>query len=153
ARALEVGQRTADVRMLDPAAEQPAGLHHLVAGVVDRRGRVVDAANQRELVGVRGHLGEDFGDSYARYIGVNGLERPAYLFGRVGLGVEGVYMAGAADEEQHDAIDVGVLDSAGGLAGEKAGQRQAERGDRPSMEEVTPGQAVTKGHGSVGVQS
>ena len=50
ATALQVAERAADVRVLDAAGEQPAGLHHLVAGVVDRGGGVIDRAHQRELV-------------------------------------------------------------------------------------------------------
>ena len=52
ATALQVAERAADVRMLDAAGEEPAGLHHLMAGVVDGRRRVIDRADDRELVGV-----------------------------------------------------------------------------------------------------
>ena len=60
ALALEIAEHAADVRMLDAAGEQPARLHHLMAGVVDGGRRVIDAADQRELVGVLGHLAERF---------------------------------------------------------------------------------------------
>ena len=48
ALAFDVTKRTADVRMLDAAGEKPACLHHLHPRVVDRRGRVIERANQRE---------------------------------------------------------------------------------------------------------
>ena len=66
ALALEIRQHAAGVRMLDAAGEQPARLHHLMAGVVNRRRRVVDGADQRKLVGVLGHLRKDLGDPHAR---------------------------------------------------------------------------------------
>ena len=86
------------MRVLDAAGEQPAGLHHLVAGVVDGRRRVVDGADQRELVGVLGHLREDLGDLRCPgtlvVIGWNG---PRTSAGAFGLRVPGVDVAGAAD--------------------------------------------------------
>ena len=42
------------MRRDDAAAEQAAGLHHLMAGVVNGRGRVIAAADQRKLVGQLG---------------------------------------------------------------------------------------------------
>ena len=58
ALALEVRQHATGVRVLDAAGEQPAGLHHLVAGVMHGRRRVVNAAHERKLVGVFGRLGK-----------------------------------------------------------------------------------------------
>src|SRR5262249_57694266 len=56
APALQVTEHAADMRMLDAAGEQPARLHHLMAGVMDGGGRVVDTAEQRILVGMAGPL-------------------------------------------------------------------------------------------------
>src|SRR5438045_4175876 len=74
ALALEVAQHAAGVRVLDAAGEQPAGLHHLVAGVVDGRRRVVDAADQGVLVGVPGHLREDLRNLDPGHVGADRLE-------------------------------------------------------------------------------
>ena len=62
-------------------------------------------------------------------------------------------LAGAADQEQHDAVDVVVLDRAGRLLGQEAGQRQAERGQGAGVQEVAAGQAVAEGNGTRCVQS
>jgi hypothetical protein len=106
--ALQVAEGTADVRMLDPAGEEPTRLHHLVAGVVNRRSRVVDRADQRELVGVLGHTGEDLGYLDPASFGLDRVERPADLGRGLRLRVPGVQLARPADQEQHDAIDVPV---------------------------------------------
>src|SRR5581483_12109581 len=98
-RALEVGQHTADVRMLNAAGEEPAGLHHLMPRVMNCRGCVIDRTNQRELVGVLSDLGKDLGDAKARHVGVDDLERPAYLLRRIGLWIKGVNVAWPADEK------------------------------------------------------
>ena len=49
--ALQVADHRPDVRRVDAAGEQPAGLHHLPARVVHRRAAVMDRAHERELVG------------------------------------------------------------------------------------------------------
>src|SRR5881398_2926265 len=82
---MQTGRLFAGVRVLDAAGEQPAGLHHLVAGVVKGGGGVVDAADERILVGVAGHAREDLADAHAGDVGVDGLERAAHFFGGVGL--------------------------------------------------------------------
>ena len=128
AAALEIAEDAAFVRMFDAAGEEPAGLHHLMAGVVDGGGRVITAADERILVGVFGHLRKDFADLHSRHVGVDGLERPANLIGRLGLRIPGVDLTGAADQEEHDGVDIVVFDRAGRLLSKKAGQRQAERG-------------------------
>src|SRR5205807_515729 len=84
ATALEVAQDAADVGMLDAAGEEPAGLHHLMAGVVDRGGGVVDGADQGELVGQAGQAREDFADLHARNAGGDGPEGAADLGGGIG---------------------------------------------------------------------
>ena len=62
AAALEIFERAAGVRRVDAAGEQPAGLHHLMAGVVHRGRRVVAAAHERKLVGELRVQREDFGN-------------------------------------------------------------------------------------------
>ena len=54
AAALEVAQRAPHVRMFDSAREEPAGLHHLVARVVDRRRGVVNRTYEGKLVRFEG---------------------------------------------------------------------------------------------------
>ena len=112
------------MRVLDAAGEQPAGLHHLVAGVVDGRGRVVDRADQRELVGVPGHLREDLADLHARarWSRSAGTARGPRR-GRSAWGPRCRCWLGPPTQEQHDAVDVAVLSRAGGLRG--AGSRAA----------------------------
>ncbi len=62
-------------------------------------------------------------------------------------------LARAADEEQHDAVDVVVLAGPAAFARVQAGERQAERGEGAGVEEVAAGQAVAEGSRAVGVQS
>ena len=73
--ASEVAHDRPDVRRVDAAGEESAGLHHLPAGVVDRRAAVVRRADQRELVGDPGEAGQDLGDLEARDLGGDRLER------------------------------------------------------------------------------
>ena len=127
AAALEIAEDAAFVRMFDAAGEEPAGLHHLMAGVVNGGGGVVTAADERILVGVFGHLREDFADLHSGHVGVDGLERPTYLIRRLGLRIPGIDLTGAAHQEEHDGVDVVVLDRSGRFLSQKAGQRQAER--------------------------
>ena len=96
-------QRAAGVRRVDAAGEQPAGLHHLVAGVVHGGGRVVAAADERELVGDASRAAGRFRRSrMPGDVGVDRLERPADLGRGVGLHVPGVDLAGRAEVEDHD---------------------------------------------------
>ena len=127
-RALFKSQHAADVRRLEAALEQPAGLHHLAARVVHGRGRVIDGAQQRKLVRVLRHAREDLGDLDARNVGLDGLVRPANLGRRVRLHVPGVELARTAHQHQLNAIYVFLgIDGAGRLEGEELGQRQAQK--------------------------
>src|SRR5438874_13731250 len=105
ALSFDVTKRTADVRMLDTAGEKPAGLHHLRAGVVDRRGGVVDRAENRVFVSVASHAREDFADLHAGYVGGDWPVGSAHFWRRQRLGIPGVELARAAHKEKHDAID------------------------------------------------
>ena len=131
--------------MLDPAGEQPAGLHHLVPGVVDGRRRVIDGADQRHLVHHRRQPGEDLGDLDARHLGRDRPERPADLLGRIGLHVPGVELRRAADQEQQDAVEVAIRrDGPGIRQGLHRRQAQAQCRQRPGVEEIAAGQAVAE---------
>ena len=59
-------------------------------------------------------------------------------------------MTGAADQEEHDAIDVAVgrRPRAAGL-----GQRQTERRATAGMKEIAAGHAVAKRRGAIGIQA
>ena len=111
-RAFQLGQHAADVRILDAALKQPAGLHHLVAGIVNRGGCVIDAADDGVFVGLLRHARKILGDLDARNIGLDGIVRPADLDGGVGLHVPGVELGWPADQEQHDAVRIFVGDRA-----------------------------------------
>ena len=82
------------MRILLSAAEQVAGLHHLMAGLVDRRRLVIDRADQRIAVGHLGHQREVLADLDAGHVGLDRLERAADVVGGVGLEVPGVELAG-----------------------------------------------------------
>ena len=84
-----------------------------------------------------------------------GLYGTADLGGRVRLHVPGVELAGRADQEQADAVDVLVgADGAGGLQREEVGKRQpqATEAERARVQEVAPRQAVAEMHGLVRVE-
>ena len=100
-----------------------------------------------------GHLGEDIGDADAFDIGPAGFERPAYLRRGVGLGIPGINLARAADEEEHDAVDVVIGRSRGGLQTVELWQREAKQAQRPGMEEVPPGEDIAEGSSSRGIET
>ena len=99
---LEVLQSATGVRGVDPAGEEPAGLHHLMAGVMHRRRVVITTADQRELVRDLRVQGEYLGELYVRVVRPDRLERPAYLTRRVRLHIPGVQLARRAQIEDHD---------------------------------------------------
>ena len=105
-RSPKLAENRADVRILDPALEQPACLHHLVSGIVDRRRRVIYRSNQRKLVGVLRRARKNLTDLDSVRIGLDRTVRPPNFRRRIGLHVEGVELARTADQKQHDAVDV-----------------------------------------------
>src|SRR5262245_49747757 len=54
ARSAKSAHHAADVRMFDLILEQAAGLHQLMARIMDRRPRVMERADERELIGLSG---------------------------------------------------------------------------------------------------
>jgi hypothetical protein len=136
---------------IDPAGEEPAGLHHLMPGVMHCRGRVVAGANERELVrefGVqRKHLRNLEG--IARR--ADGLERPANLARRIGLHVEQVELRWSAEIENQDAGFVALLlvDCTESLKLGQAGKREAQRTERAHLKKISAREAIAGGDRSI----
>ena len=131
------------------AAEQEAGLHHLMAGLVDRRRLVMDRADDGVAVGHLGHEREVLADLDAGDVGLDRPERAADRVGGVGLEVPGVELAGAADQEEQDAVDVRRTAAGLDLLGlQQIGQRQAHGPGRegPDAQEIAPRQTIAKTH-------
>ena len=149
APAFEKLQRAARVRRDDAAGEEPARLHHLVAGVVDRRRSVINGADERELIGDLRVAWENLGELKVT-LGGNRLERPANLAGRVGLHVEEVELAGRAEVEDHDdrLLVAAARDLTCGLRGGVVRHGEAERAERADLEEIAARRAVAGGDGT-----
>ena len=126
-----------------------------MAGVVNRRGGVVHAADQSVLVGVLRHAREVFRDLDAGDIGLDRLVGTADLDRRVGLHVPGVELRGAADQHQEDAVDVlrVFVDRALRLQAEELRQTEAKRGQRAGVQEIAPPESVTELHRAIGIQT
>ena len=147
-------EHAADVRILDAALEQAAGLHHLVAGIVDGGGRVIHAADQRVLVGVLRHARKILGDLDARDVGLDGLVRPANLDRRVGLHVPGVELRRPAHQEQHDAVGVFFgVDGAQRLHGEQSLRPRPSMRKRAGVQKIAAAQAIAKLDRFIGIQT
>jgi hypothetical protein len=136
------------MRVLLPAAEQPAGLHQLMARLVNRGLIMVKRAHQGVAVGAPSHQREVLANLNAGYIGRDGTERPAHLRGSLGLQIPGVQLAGAADQQQHDTIPVVRSGPRCGLEVVQFGQRQSDRArrQRADAQEVAPREAITRFH-------
>ncbi len=52
---LQIADHAAGMRRIDAAGEQPAGLHHLMACIVNCCRGVVARSDERELIGLLGH--------------------------------------------------------------------------------------------------
>ena len=96
------------MRVLDPPREQPAGLHHLMARVVDRRRRVIDGTGPATTCPSSSRAwGRSRGSGPpAPWSRSAGTGRGS--LGSVRLHVPGVELGWPADQEQQDAIDVTV---------------------------------------------
>ncbi len=100
-----------------------------------------------------GHLGKDFRDFHAGRLGGNRLERPTNLGRRLGLGVPGIKLAGAANQDNHDAVDVLVLLLGGRLQAHPSRQSQTQPRQRPRMEKRPAIDLVAQVNGPIGIQS
>ena len=140
--AFEIAEGAADVRMFDAAGEESAGLHHLMAGVVNGRRRVIYAANDAEFVGVFGRLGEDLGDLHPGDFGADGLEWPSHFGRGIRLRIERIQLARAADQKEHNAIYVRLGIGRGGA--HRRSERQAEWRERPRVQEIAAGESIAK---------
>ena len=120
-----------------------------MAGVVDRRRRVIDRADEGELVGDLRVAGKNLGELEIA-LGRDGRERPANLAGRVGLHVEEVELAGRAEVEDHDdrLLVAAARDLTCGLRGGVVRHREAERAERADLEEIAARRAVAGGDGT-----
>ena len=105
-RPLEFREHRTHVRVFDSALKQAPGLHHLMAGIVDRGGCVIEAADKRILVGVLRPAREIFRNLDAGNVRADRFIRPTNLDGGIRLGVPGVELRRAADQHQMDAVDV-----------------------------------------------
>ena len=124
----------AGVRVLHAGLKKAAGLHHLMARVMDRSRRVVEAPHQGILVGVPRHPREDLADPDPVHIGGNRLEGTSDLGRRIRLHVPGVQLAGTADQEEEDAVH-GVLlgiDGPQGLQAEDVDQTESQPDSAPT---------------------
>src|SRR5262249_28252268 len=106
ARPALLRQHRAVVRILLTAAEEMAGLHHLLAGLVDRRFLVMDRANDGVVLGAPGHEREMLADLDAGHVGLNRSKRTANHVGSGRFQVPGVELTGPTDEEEKDTVDV-----------------------------------------------
>ena len=150
-RAFQKLERAARVRRVDAAREEPAGLHHLMPGVMHRRGRVIDAAHERELVRDLRVQRKDFADLKVGIVRADRLERPANLARRVRLHVEGVELGRRAEIEDEDARLVAPRPSASrpcACAAASLRHRKAERAERADLEEIATRDAVAGGDGA-----
>ncbi len=60
---------------------------------------------------------------------------------------------GAADEEQHDAVDVVVFLGGNGAVCEEARQGEADERQRARVQEIAAGDTIAEGSGTFGVES
>src|SRR5262249_32519480 len=89
-------------------SKEPAGLQQLVPGLVNGGRRVVERAHDRELLGPRCRSWEVLAQIHSRYTGANCAEWAANVLRRIGLRVKGIKLAGAADQQQQNAIEVAL---------------------------------------------
>ena len=137
---LEVRQHGARMWCLNASGESPTGLHHLPPGVVHGRPIVVARPDQRKLVGDGRMTRQQFGNFERVGFRADGLERPANLGRGIGLHVPQVDVAGAAQVEDHDARTPVVhgLQRTLLLGLQVLRQRQADRRQRPHLQELPP---------------
>src|SRR5262249_16665758 len=135
----QVGKHTAVVRELDVALEQAARLHELLSRLMDGRRPVVDGPDKSGLIRPLCHLREKLAQVEARHARLDRPKWPANPRWCVRLGVPGVDVTGATDQEQKDAaFAAGVGRTA---AGERRGQRYPGS-HRADAQEITSAPAL-----------
>src|SRR5262249_24724824 len=132
-------EQATDMGLVDSALKQAAGLHHLVAGVVQGGGGVITAVNERHLVALRRHAREDLTDLDPGNVGLNRLVRAAN-FGRGSrLHVPRIEMAWTAEQKEHDAVHIlSQIYRALRLEAEKLRQGQTERVQSARAQKIPP---------------
>ena len=115
------------MRIFHLPAEEIAGLHHLLAGLMDGGGCVVDGAQDSVAVGHLSHEREVFANLDARGVGLGRPERTANVVGSVRFEIPSVELARAADEEEENAVY--SLGRAGRQNIEASQRQAAERSD------------------------
>ncbi len=134
------------MRILLPAARQVAGLHKLMACLMDRGRLVMHRPHQGIAIGHPGHERKVLADSDAGHVGPDRLERPADRLRGGRLQIPGIQLAGTTNQEKKDAVDVASVRGTRLLELTKIGQRQPD-GTRPQgadAEEITPRQTVAE---------
>ena len=147
ATAFKKFERASGMRGVDAAGEKPAGLHHLMASIVDCGSGVITGADEREFVGEFGVERKDFRYLNVGIVGFDRLEGPADFGRRIRLHVESIDLAGCAEIEDQDA---GFIVLTGSRSAERLERRefrkaQAEGSERADLEEVAAGDAVASG--------
>src|SRR5437588_12841022 len=108
-RSFELRYHAAEMREFHTALEKAPGLHHLVTGIVYRRGAVIHAADQCELVGNFRSPRKHFRYLDPRHVRFDRFVRTADLDRSVRLHIEGVELRRPADQHQEDAIRTGAV--------------------------------------------
>ncbi len=107
-------------------------------------GVVVEAADQGHLVEQAGVLGQELADLDAGDGGVDGLELAPDLLGGVGLGVVGVDVGGAAEQEDLDHGGVSRRPALSRAGLEHIGHREPGHSQGAHPEESPAGHAVAE---------
>jgi hypothetical protein len=84
------------------AGEKSSRLEHLVPGIVDRRGRVITTAHQREFIRELRVQRENLGNLDIGIVRADRFEGTANLTRRIRLHVPGIELAGRTEIENHD---------------------------------------------------
>src|SRR5882672_10597869 len=91
--AFEEFQRATGVGRINSTGKKPPGLHHLMAGIMDRGGSVITGTNEGEFISEFSVQGKDLGNLNIGVVGLDRLERPADFSWGIGLHVEGIDLA------------------------------------------------------------
>src|SRR5215510_775302 len=101
-----------------------------MSGIMNGGGSVIAPMNKGYLAALCGHPRKDFADLDSRDVGLDWFVWAANLRRCSGLHVPCVEVAGAAEQEDHDAIHVfRLIDCTLSLETEKLRKRQAEHGE------------------------